>query len=91
MRNRNHQDENVYPLCEKCWIEENSIWEPDGVSEDGRLVTRLVKVAIPLNIMTGKINFCCMCGNLTVVGIYVEKRLEDIKYDKEPLDTFPDM
>lgn len=80
----------VYPQCEKCWIQENSRWEPDGVSQDGKLVTRLTGIMVPYSMTTGKVNVCCICGELTVVGIYVEKEEDEVMFDSEPLNISPE-
>jgi hypothetical protein len=76
----------VYPQCEACWIEENSTWEPDGVSSDGRLVSRILEIAVPVDLESGQVNVCCSCGELTVVGIYVEREKDRVKFDIDPQD-----
>jgi hypothetical protein len=78
--------EGIYPQCERCWIKENSRWEPDGVSAEGNLVTRLSAVAVPLNLNVGEINICCTCGEITVVGIYVDKYEDEIEFNISPFD-----
>ena len=62
---------NLVPQCELCWIRENSEWEPDGVDENGSIVTRLINVSVPLNLTPGAVCECITCGRVTVVGIYV--------------------
>lgn len=76
----------VYPQCEVCWIEENSTWEPDGVSSDGKLVARMSAIAVPVDLEPGQVNVCCVCGELTVVGIFVEREKADVVYDIDPRD-----
>ena len=68
---------NLVPQCELCWIRENSEWEPDGVDENGSIITRLVKVSVPLNLTPGAVCECITCGKVTVVGIYVPMEPED--------------
>lgn len=82
--------EKTYPQCERCWIKENSRWEPDGVSETGELISKLIAVAVPEYLQLGNVNVCCTCGDVTVVGIYAEKEEEDVQYDVDPLDVYPD-
>jgi hypothetical protein len=64
-------DEDLVPQCELCWIQENSVWEPDSVDERGNIITRLVNVSVPLNLSPGAVCECITCGKVTVVGIYV--------------------
>jgi hypothetical protein len=64
-------DEDLAPQCELCWIRENSTWEPDSVDENGNIITRLVSVTVPLNLVPGAVCECISCGKVTVVGIYV--------------------
>lgn len=80
----------LFPQCEVCWVEENSRWEADGVSEDGKLVARLASVAVPIELTTGEVNICCTCGEITVVGIFVEKYENEVKFNVDPLDVVPD-
>ena len=76
----------VYPQCEICWVDENSEWEADGVTADGKLVARIKAIAIPLDLEPGTVHACCSCGELTVVGIFVDKNPEDVKFDIDPKD-----
>ena len=64
-------EEDLVPLCERCWIEENSVWEPDSVDEKGNIITRLISVQVPIQLSPGAVNECFTCGRVTVVGIYV--------------------
>jgi hypothetical protein len=64
-------EEDLVPLCERCWIEENSVWEPDSVDEKGNIITKLVSVNVPIQLSPGAVNECFTCGRVTVVGIYV--------------------
>ncbi len=75
------------PQCEVCFIEENSKWEPESVGDDGSLVSKLVAIAVPDDLETGLVNICATCGDITIVGIYSEIDEDDIKFDREPLNT----
>lgn len=76
----------TYPQCEICWIDENSEWEAEGVTAEGKLVARITAIAIPLDLEPGTVHACCSCGELTVVGIFVEKDTSDVKFDIDPKD-----
>jgi len=64
-----YQEEEFVPVCEKCWIDNNSFWEPESVSQDGKLVSRLIGVKVPME-LSPEVNECYSCGEVTVVGIY---------------------
>lgn len=80
------QEPTAYPCCERCWIRDNSQWEPDGVSEEGKLITRLVSVAIPISTAPGRAYVCASCGDLTVVGLFREMSEDEVHYDVDPRD-----
>jgi len=63
--------DNLVPLCERCWIEENSLWEADGVDINGNIITHLISVTVPIELSPGTVSDCYSCGKLTVVGIYI--------------------
>jgi hypothetical protein len=75
----------AYPQCERCFVDENSAWEPESVGDDGSIISKLLSVTVPLELVTGEINVCCDCGEITVIGIYVEREKNEITYDVEPL------
>ena len=75
-------EEDLVPLCEKCWIDENSVWEPDSVDERGNIITRLISVQVPIQLSPGAVNECFACGRVTVVGIYVS--IDDIEEFDDP-------
>jgi hypothetical protein len=78
-------DENLVPICERCWIDENSLWEADSVDINGNIITRLISVTIPIEVSPGAVSDCYVCGRLTVVGIYmssIELDGEDIGLDE---------
>ena len=71
MRNLRTYESDPVPVCERCWIEENSLWEADSVDINGNIITRLINVTIPIELSPGAIGDCYVCGRLTIVGIYV--------------------
>lgn len=90
MRIRQYEDDLV-PICERCWIDENSLWEPESVDSAGNIITRLISVTVPIRLVPGTVNDCYICDKLTVVGIYVsenelyleEARKEDARSREE--------
>jgi len=78
----------LFPQCEQCWINENSRWEPDGVSDGGKIVARLVAVAVPeMRLRNLEPEVCIDCGNVTVVGIYVDKEDFELVSDDDHVDV----
>lgn len=67
-------------LCESCWLVENTKWEPESIDENGRVFVRLVGVGMPATLGTDAVEICCMCGELTVVGIYVLRDPEVVPF-----------
>lgn len=81
-------EQKLYPQCEACWISENSRWEPDAVTDDGKLIAKLVAVAVPeMRLKNLEPEICVDCGDVTVVGIYVEKEDEEVNFDVDPSDV----
>lgn len=82
--------DDLVPLCERCWIEDNSVWELDSVDQNGNIVTKLISVSVPVDLSPGTINECASCGKITVVGIYVP--IDDIykNIDEEVQQTLPE-
>lgn len=68
---RNIEDEK-FPICERCWIGENSSWEADSVGTNGDIVTRLTKIAIPLSLDPGTVHSCVLCDKVTIVGLFID-------------------
>ena len=67
-------------LCELCWMEEHSKWEPQSVNEDGNILVKLVGVDMPEIVNTGSVEVCCMCGSVTIAGIYELKNQEEVYF-----------
>jgi len=44
------------------------------------------EIAIPVDLEPGQVNACCSCGELTVVGIYVEREKDMVMFDIDPRD-----
>jgi hypothetical protein len=76
----------AYPQCEKCYLEENTQWEPESVGDDGSLISKLTAVTVPDQLKTGEINVCASCGEITIVGIYANMEPDEVQYDVDPLN-----
>jgi hypothetical protein len=59
------------PVCERCWLDENAVWEPESISEDGRILMSLKSVQVPEKLNTGEPESCSRCDGLTIAGIYL--------------------
>ena len=77
-------DDDLVPLCERCWIDENSLWEADSVDIQGNIITRLLSVTVPIHLSPGAVNECYICNKITVVGIYTS--VDNIDGDEIDLD-----
>lgn len=58
------------PVCEVCWLIEHTIWEPESVDENGKVLMRLIGVDVPEKVNTDSVDVCSACGAITVAGIY---------------------
>lgn len=58
------------PICESCWIVERSRWELESIDENGVVRSRLVDIDVPMDVTPGQVNICCLCGNITIVGLH---------------------
>ena len=67
-------------ICESCWLVENTRWEPESMDENGRIMLRLTGVGMPEMVGAESVEVCCMCGELTVVGIYVLRDSEVVPF-----------
>lgn len=57
-------------VCESCWLDDHAHWQPESMDEAGHVLVRLVGVDVPIKINSGSVEVCCMCGGLTISGIY---------------------
>lgn len=67
-------------ICESCWLVENTKWEPESMDENGRILLRLAGVGVPQIVPSETVEVCCMCGELTVVGIYVLRDAGEVPF-----------
>lgn len=75
--------DDLVPQCERCWIDRNSVWELDSVDEEGNIITKLISVAVPIELSPGSVAECYSCRRVTVAGIYVP--IDDL-YDDEEME-----
>jgi hypothetical protein len=57
-------------ICEMCWLDEHARWEPESMNESGIILMKLVGVDSPEIVNHGCVEICCMCGTVTIAGIY---------------------
>jgi hypothetical protein len=75
--------EGLKPLavCENCWLSDHSRWEPESMDSTGNVLMKLVGVDVPTKVNTGEVEICCMCGGLSVSGIYEFKDPSKVYFD----------
>ena len=71
-------------VCETCWLIDHSRWEPESMNEIGSVLMRLVGVDVPHKVNSGEVDVCCMCGSLTISGIYEFKDPEKVYFSNSP-------
>lgn len=59
-----------HAVCEKCWLEDHTRWEPESIDQTGNILMRLTGVDVPQKLNTGTVEVCSLCGCITVSGIY---------------------
>jgi hypothetical protein len=57
-------------FCELCFLDEHISWEPESMNEQGQILMRLISVDVPEKVNTDSVETCCMCGAITVAGIF---------------------
>lgn len=67
-------------VCESCWLIDHTRWEPESMDHTGSVLMKLVGVDVPEKINNGEVEVCCMCGGLTVCGIYEFKDPEKVYF-----------
>lgn len=66
---------NLQPMsvCESCWLLDHARWEPESMDNTGNILMKLVGVDVPVKVNNGTVEVCCMCGGLSISGIYEMK------------------
>ena len=57
------------PQCERCYVDENGMWEVDP-STGNRI---LIYVSDPVRSGGNPLECCATCGTATISGIYIER------------------
>ena len=57
-------------LCELCFLDDHTRWEPQSMDSQGQILMRLVSVDVPEKVNTESVETCCMCGSITIAGIF---------------------
>lgn len=70
-------------VCESCWLLDHARWEPESMDNTGNILMKLVGVDVPEKVNTGEVEVCCMCGGLTICGIYEFKDPEKVYFTDE--------
>lgn len=58
------------------------------MDETGSLLLKLVGVDVPQKVNTGEVEVCCMCGAITVCGIYEFKDPEKVYFSGDTDEAF---
>lgn len=58
------------------------------MDETGNILLKLVGVEVPQKVNTGEVDICCMCGAITVCGIYEFKDPEKVYFTNETENEF---
>jgi len=67
-------------VCESCFLSDHTRWEPESMDDTGNILMKLIGVDVPLKINNGSVEVCCMCGGLTISGIYELKTKDDVYF-----------
>lgn len=67
-------------VCENCWLIDHAHWEPESMDDSGNIMMRLTGVDVPETTSTGVVEICCLCGGITVCGIYELKDPDKVHF-----------
>ena len=67
-------------ICESCYLEDHTRWEPESMDENGTILMKLVGVDVPNKINTESVETCCLCGALTIAGIFEVKKPSEVYF-----------
>ena len=75
-------------LCELCFLDDHTRWEPESMDEQGRVLMKLIGVDVPEKLNTETVETCCMCGGITVAGIFMMVSPDDVHFlEEDELDN----
>lgn len=77
------------PVCERCWIDRESQWEPADPAEPDNGLERLVSIRRPVRVADDTpIEVCCLCGLPTIVGLLIRIDPTTVPHPRqEPADA----
>lgn len=58
------------------------------MDETGNILLKLVGVEVPQKVNTGEVEVCCMCGAITICGIYEFKDPTKVYFSSDTEDGF---
>ena len=58
------------------------------MDDTGNILMKLIGVDVPEKVNTGEVEVCCMCGSLTVCGIYEFKDPSKVYFDSDGNNEF---
>ena len=47
-------------ICESCYLEDHTRWEPESMDENGTILMKLVGVDVPDKVNTESVETCCL-------------------------------
>lgn len=69
-----------HSICERCWVDQEGDWEPQGVNEFGQEEYALRSVRKPARVDDAALASCCFCSAPTISGIFVRRDPDDVPY-----------
>jgi hypothetical protein len=72
-----------FAVCEECWLSTHSRWEPESMDSTGNILMKLIGIEVPKKTNTGSVEVCCVCGSVTIAGIFEMKDPETVNFTKE--------
>jgi hypothetical protein len=67
-------------VCESCYLETHTKWEPESMDAKGKILMRLTGVDVPEKVNNGNVEVCVVCGGLTVAGIFELKLTSEVYF-----------
>ena len=77
------QARRLMPICEACFIEDHTRWEPESMDETGSVMMKLVGIDVPKKINIDSDETCCMCGVITIAGIFEMFKPSEVYFSED--------
>jgi hypothetical protein len=68
------------PVCERCWIEREAVWDETDTEV-------LVGLRLPVRTMEPELERCSFCGLPTFIGVFVRADPTKVPYPAEKSDA----